>query len=406
MQTRRKKGTGYITKVNDSTHANAPYKAVFPLPNGKNKTKYFSKESEATAWLRNINADSKAAQALSSGNITYGAYSELYLDYKRDNDTLKPSSFKSLALNIHRASDYIGAVKIRDIDNNTVQAMVRDLAKNGYSRSVMEKSVYAVTAVLGYAASQKDIPSLPIINVIYPYSSSKDDRDAKDNWLRPDESDRYIAECVRTYVPKKYTKHAGETLMVHDSGYKLALLMHTGIRLGEALALTWDKFDDYSKTLLVDQSMSIVDGEKLFLPPKTKSGERLIVLNRQALQDIYKLKEIFDKQTSTIENRRQEEIKAAEMSLQGPDLKVKKRMINNYYDDILKDHHFICGSSTFPYGAGDPHSLNTTHRRIRGIVGINHIITVHGLRHTYVTQYYLRHKNDPDFDLPTFSRSI
>ena len=40
------------------------------------------------------------------------------------------------------------------------------------------------------------------------------------------------------------------------------------------------------------------------------------------------------------------------------------------------------------------------------ILGIDHLITVHGLRHTYVTQYYLRHKNDDDFDLPSFSRSI
>ncbi len=27
-------------------------------------------------------------------------------------------------------------------------------------------------------------------------------------------------------------------------------------------------------------------------------------------------------------------------------------------------------------------------------------------RHTYVTHCYLRHKNDPDFDLATFSKSI
>ena len=33
-------------------------------------------------------------------------------------------------------------------------------------------------------------------------------------------------------------------------------------------------------------------------------------------------------------------------------------------------------------------------------------VTVHGLRHTYVTHYYIKHKNDPDFDLATFSKSI
>ena len=33
-------------------------------------------------------------------------------------------------------------------------------------------------------------------------------------------------------------------------------------------------------------------------------------------------------------------------------------------------------------------------------------VTVHGLRHTYVTHSYINHKNDADFDLETFSRSI
>jgi len=30
----------------------------------------------------------------------------------------------------------------------------------------------------------------------------------------------------------------------------------------------------------------------------------------------------------------------------------------------------------------------------------------HIFRHTYVTHYYIKHKNDPDFDLATFSKSI
>ena len=33
-------------------------------------------------------------------------------------------------------------------------------------------------------------------------------------------------------------------------------------------------------------------------------------------------------------------------------------------------------------------------------------VTVHGLQHTYATHYYIKHKNDPDFDLATFSKSI
>ena len=33
-------------------------------------------------------------------------------------------------------------------------------------------------------------------------------------------------------------------------------------------------------------------------------------------------------------------------------------------------------------------------------------VIVHGLRHTYVTHYYIKHKNDPDFDPASFCRTI
>ena len=55
--------------------------------------------------------------------------------------------------------------------------------------------------------------------------------------MRDDEIRAYEEECKETYVPKKYTKYAGQELMVH-----------TGLRVGEALALTWAdyyKFNQY-----------------------------------------------------------------------------------------------------------------------------------------------------------------
>ena len=73
--------------------------------------------------------------------------------------------------------------------------------------------------------------------------------------MRDDEMALYEADCVRTYVPKKHTKHEGETMPVHPSAYKLLFLLHTGLRLGEALALTRTDYDEYSKTVMIDKNM-------------------------------------------------------------------------------------------------------------------------------------------------------
>ena len=65
-----------------------------------------------------------------------------------------------------------------------------------------------------------------------------------------------------------------------------------------------------------------------------------------------------------------------------------------------------CVKSNFPFGSGVSCSTGQGHRKICKKIGLTHNVTVHGLRHTYVTHYYVKHKNDPDFDLATFSKSI
>ena len=53
--------------------------------------------------------------------------------------------------------------------------------------------------------------------------------------------------------------------MVHPAGYKLLFILHTGLRLGEALALTWNDYDEDSKTLMIDKNTVYIDGKKITL---------------------------------------------------------------------------------------------------------------------------------------------
>ena len=308
---------------------------------------------------------------------------------------------------MNRISHFLGTVKLRDIDSDLVQQMLFSMAEQGYSASVMSKSRTVVNSILKMAAAKHYIDSVPILNVTIPRTKKQDDeRQAKKNWLRDDEMALYEAECRRTYVPQKYTKNAGAELMVHPSGYKLLFILHTGLRLGEALALTWSDYDAYSKTLMIDKNTVYADGEKVTQTPKTESGERLIILNRQAVEDLAVLKAQFDAQSVEIERRKAAELQKSELQYAGPELKSAKLRIKEQYAAIEREHKYICGSSTFPYGSSGHSSTLQTHRKICKAIGLSHTVTVHGLRHTYVTHYYLHHKNDPDFDLATFSKSI
>lgn len=402
---RRKKGSGQITYV-DEPSRKSKWKATVTDDRGKKKTRYFKTEKDAKAFLREVNSDASKLKSLMETGVTFNAFSQVFLDEKKKGN-MKATAYKALEYNVGLACDMIGKSKLSDIDSDMVQQMVFELAEKDYSESIMNKAKMAVYSILKMAASKHFIDSVPVFNITIPRAKAQDEnRQAKKNWMRDDELALYEAECKRTYVPQKYTKYAGQTLMVHAAGYKLLFILHTGLRLGEALALTWSDYNEYSKTVMIDKNVVYVDGGKLTQTPKTESGERLIILNRQAVNDLVMLRNQFDEQTADIEQRKDDELREAELKFSGPEQKSAKLKIKEKYTAIEREHKYICGSSTFPYGSGSGSGTDQTHKKICKAIGLTHNVTVHGLRHTYVTHYYLHHKNDPDFDLATFSKSI
>ena len=400
---RRKKGSGQITRVEGRK---SPWRASVVDSTGRQKSKFFKTEKEAKAFLREINADASKLKTLMETGVTFRAFAEVFLSEK-EKENMKPTAYTTLKRNTERVCNKIGHVMLRDIDSDLIQQMVFDLAKEGYSKSIMEKSKIVVGSVLKMAAAKHYLDMIPILDINIPNAKNQDaEKLAKNNWMRDDEIRAYEAECKRTYVPQKYTKYAGKELLVHTGGYKLLFILHTGMRVGEALALTWQDYDEFSKTVLIDKNMVYTEDGKVTQTPKTESGERVIVLNKQAVQDLQILRKQFDEQTEIIKQRMADELREAELMYAGPEQKSAKRTIKEKYEVFLREHKYICGSSNFPFGSGVGTSTNQTHRKICKKIGLTHRVTVHGLRHTYVTHYYIKHKNDPDFDLATFSKSI
>ena len=400
---RRKKGSGQVTHV---PGRKSPWRACVVDNTGKQKSRFFKTEKEAKAFLREVNADANKLKTLLETGVTFQTFSTIFLAEKIKQN-MKPTAYKTLEDSVDRVNSYIGTVLLRDIDSDMVQQMIYDLSKKGYSESVMNKAKMAVGSVLKMAASKHYLDVVPIFDITIPTAKNQDtEKMAKNNWMRDDEIREYEEECKKTYIPKKYTKYVGKELLVHTGGYKLLFILHTGLRVGEALALTWADYDEFSKTILIDKNMVYAEGRKITQTPKTESGERVIVLNKQAVQDLQMLRKQFEEQTEIIEARIAEELRQAELQFAGPEQKSAKRIIKEKYDAIRREHKYICGSSNFPFGSGVSCSTNQAHQKICKKIGLKHKVTVHGLRHTYVTHYYIKHKNDPDFDLANFSKSI
>lgn len=402
---RRKKGSGQITYVDEPTRK-AKWKATITDSRGKRKTRYFKTEKEAKSFLRELNADANKLKALTESGVTFSAFAPVFLE-ERQKSNMKARSYETLVNNIARVEPFIGKAMLRDIDSDAVQQVIYSLAKLGYSTSIMNKSKIAIGSVLKMAAAKHFISAVPVLNITIPSQVRQDtDKQAKNNWLKDSELEAYERECKRTYIPQKYTKYAGQELLVHPAGYKLLFLLHTGLRLGEALALTWEDYSEMSKTITVDKNMVSTQNRKLTQTPKTAAGERVLVLNRRAVADLEVLRKQHDDQTAIIEQKEIEAIQQAEATYAGPALKSAKSEIKKEFDAIRHEHRYICGSSSYPFGSSHARSTNQTHNKICEAIKLSHDVTLHGLRHTYVTHYYLKHKNDSDFDLATFSKSI
>lgn len=403
---RRKKGSGQITFV-DEPNRKSKWRATVTDSRGKRKTRYFRTEKEAKAFLRDVNADANKLRSIMESGVTFSAFTPVFLSEKEQSG-MKERSFETLRANVNRVEPYIGRTLLRDIDSDMVQQLVYDLAAKGYSTSILNKSKMAVFAVLKMAAAKHFLDTVPVLDVTIPQQHKKKDTDkeAKNNWLRDNELMAYEAECKRTYIPGRYTKYAGQELMVHTAGYKLLFLLHTGLRLGEALALTWADYDDNSKTIIVNKNVVYAQGGKITQTTKTEAGERVIILNRQAAADLAELRKQFDVQSGLIEEKKKDALRRAEAEYSGISLKAEKKRIREEFDAIQREHKYICGSSTYPYGSSGHGSTNQTHSKICRAIGLTHNVTTHGLRHTYVTHFYIKHCNDPDFDLAHFSKSI
>lgn len=415
--TKREKGTGQITFLKSRNSWRITWLGDDYTINGHRKqyTKTFKKKTDAEKYLKTLNGENREIERekFISQDWYFNDFIPIYLEEKKE-EKLKVRSYVSCETNINRLKPYMAGVRLRDIDNEFVKSVIRDMEKNGrdgkgYSTQTLKKSIDAIKALLRVAEAKKFISRAPLI--IFKHAEKEaytpDKAIDPNNYLRPAEITAYTAECKRTRViTNKYLPNFGCVFPEHYIGYRLLFLLHTGLRLGEALALEVKDYDENSKTIRIDKDIVEHKNEKIVQTPKTKSSVRILVLNKQALDDIRHLLDEHQEQTRKIEERRAKALKEAEDIYSAAELGAAKKRINREYDAYIDGHKYLCSSQRFPYGIASGNGTLQAHKKILKAIGVNRSVSIHGLRHTYATQYYLNHCNDPDFDLAEFSRML
>lgn len=215
---------------------------------------------------------------------------------------VKPSSFDRIERTVNNLIlPRIGFAQATSLTPNNIQNLLNDLADEGYSYSAIKKVYEALNAPLKIAVIRDQLRKNPCETVIIP----------KNTFDKEGDVEFYNEEQVKQITDAALEQYSnGEYIYKHGRG--LIILLNTGMRIGELLALKWENVNFDKKTIRVAETRGTVidrdrkDDEKKYksvdLSTKTKAGTRIIPMNKKAEEALLYFKSLKYKSPYVLAN--------------------------------------------------------------------------------------------------------
>ena len=205
--------------------------------------------------------------------------------------TVKPSSYDALERTIrNQVVPNIGMIPLQQLTSDDIQTFLNKLKDDKhYSHSIVKKSYDCLNTVLKHATINDDISKNPMLLVKMP-----------DKKLFQTKEIRFFTKEECALIIEESSRQYKTDAPVYIYGDAYVLMLHTGIRLGEAIGLKKSDWNKEKNTLHIQrniQSVSKRDGEGnrligkqiVFNTTKTYSGDRIIPLNKAATDSLERL---------------------------------------------------------------------------------------------------------------------
>lgn len=257
--------------------------------NGKVNRKVFSSKDKNTVIekMETFKRELKISDGqLDNGEITFEIFSESLMKtvFK---ERLKPSALLRKRQSLeHQVYPYIGYIPINEVSVHDVQSMINALSETDLSYSTIKKAYEAVNSVMKVYRVRTQTALNPCEGVLLPKRKEKEISDIK-----------YFNEEEVKLIENEATRKFSNGRDVYRLGYSIILLMYTGMRVGEMLALTWDDIDFENKTITVNKNAvaATEDGERKMTiqdSTKTKKSTRIIPMTSKAMEALRYIKNI------------------------------------------------------------------------------------------------------------------
>lgn len=225
---------------------------------------YHGTKTEAQKALRDYIAEIESGLRADRADVTFAEYSEEWRSERERNGYISANTSLKDSYNIRAVLQFIGNIRLRDIDADTIAQLMTKLrntgGKEGKGRSGTTcHAIYTMlNQVFSEAVSRKVISSNPCEGVKPP----KNDTEEKE--ALPLSEARRLARLLTTGEPDAYR-------------IGILLAITCGLRRGEICALAWSDVDFETGSLRIAHTLSS-DG-RFVTAPKTQASKRVIPLD-------------------------------------------------------------------------------------------------------------------------------
>lgn len=184
--------------------------------------------------------------------------------------TLKPRSYDAKERCIDKfIVPALGNMKITEVTQKDIQKLISQMSADGYSYSQIHKVYNTINQRYKQGILSREVFYNPALGVILP-KETKSASSQSGFALSRDEVDLLVKKAKETYP---------NGTPIYPRGDFIILLLYTGLRIGEALALTWDDINFEQKTINVNKNVTTaINRDKDLINPKTKKPYKTITV--------------------------------------------------------------------------------------------------------------------------------
>ena len=222
------------------------------------KKRGFSTKKEALNWEKEF-----LSQQAGTVEMTFREFFELY---KRDKKPrIRENTWRTKeAIVMTKIMPYLGDLLMNDISNVAIIQWQNELMKIKDDRGQTYSPTYLRTIHAQLSS---------ILNHACRYYSLKTNVARDVGTMGEKEADE-----MSFWTQEEYESFIDAVKDKSQSFYAFEILYWCGLRMGELLALTKEKFDFKTGTIKIDESLQRIDGKNVITPPKTKKSIRKVVM--------------------------------------------------------------------------------------------------------------------------------